>query len=68
MALALLLGLTRLTGLLLYAATGTALVPILLAVHLGAVVTLFLTIPYSKMAHGAYRFAALVRDAQSGPG
>jgi citrate/tricarballylate utilization protein len=64
MAFVLLLGLTGLSGLVLYAATGTALVPALLALHLGAVLALFLTTPYSKMAHGAYRFAALVRDAQ----
>ena len=64
MAFVLLLGLTGLTGLLLYAATGTALVPALLAIHLGTVLAFFLTTPYSKMAHGFYRFAALVRDAQ----
>ncbi len=65
MAFVVLLGLTGLTGLLLYAATGTALVPALLALHLGTVLAFFLTMPYSKMAHGFYRFAALVRDAQA---
>jgi citrate/tricarballylate utilization protein len=64
MAFVVLLGLTGLTGLLLYAATGTALVSPLLAIHLGAVLVLFLSTPYSKMAHGFYRMAALVRDAQ----
>ncbi len=64
MAFTLLLGFTGFSGLVLYAATGTALVAPLLALHLGAVLALFLLIPYSKMAHGAYRFAALVRDAQ----
>ena len=64
MGFTLLLGLTGLSGLVLYAATGTALVAPLLALHLGAVLALFLLTPFSKMAHGAYRFAALVRDAQ----
>ncbi len=64
MAFVVLLGLTGLTGLLLYAVTGTALVSTLLAIHLGAVLVLFLSTPYSKMAHGFYRMAALVRDAQ----
>jgi len=64
MAFVLLLAATGATGLALYAATGTALVPTLLAIHLGAVLAFFLTTPYSKMAHGFYRFAALVRDAQ----
>lgn len=65
MAFVVLLGLTGLTGLLLYAATGTGAVPTLLAVHLGAVLVLFLSTPYSKMAHGFYRMAAIVRDAQT---
>ncbi len=64
MAFVLILTLTALTGLALYAATGTTLVPGLLAVHLGTVLAFFLTAPYSKMAHGVYRMAALVRDAQ----
>lgn len=67
MAFVLLLGATGLGGLALYAATGSALVPVLLALHLGTVLTLFLLTPFSKMAHGAYRFAALVRDAQARP-
>jgi citrate/tricarballylate utilization protein len=46
------------TGLALYAATGTALVAPLLALHLGAVFAFFLLMPYSKMVHGFYRFAA----------
>ncbi len=64
MAFVALLGATGATGLALYAATGTALVPALLAVHLGTVLAFFLTTPYSKMVHGFYRMAALIRDAQ----
>ncbi|MEQ9040612.1 MAG: tricarballylate utilization 4Fe-4S protein TcuB [Silicimonas sp.] len=63
-AFVVLLGLTGFSGLLLYGTTGTAWVPVLLALHLGVVLTFFLTTPYSKMAHGAYRFAALLRDAE----
>lgn len=63
-AFVLLLGAVGATGLALYAATGTALVSALLAIHLGCVLAFFLTTPYSKMAHGAYRFAALAREAQ----
>jgi len=64
MAFILLLAATGLTGLTLYAATDTALDQTLLALHLGTVLTFFLTTPYSKMAHGFYRLAAMVRDAQ----
>jgi citrate/tricarballylate utilization protein len=52
------------TGLALYVATGSSLVSGLLALHLGAVLAFFLLLPYSKMVHGFYRLAALVRDAQ----
>ncbi|MEL6241985.1 MAG: tricarballylate utilization 4Fe-4S protein TcuB [Pseudomonadota bacterium] len=51
------------TGLLLYSATGSALVSWLLPLHLGTVLALFLLIPYSKMAHGFYRTAALIGDS-----
>jgi len=64
MAFVLLLGATGGTGLLLYAATGTSWVPLLLAIHLGTVLTFFLSMPYTKMVHAFFRYAALVRDAQ----
>ena len=35
----------------------------LLAVHLGAVMALFATLPYGKFAHGIFRTAALLRHA-----
>jgi citrate/tricarballylate utilization protein len=36
---------------------------ILLAIHLGVVLGLFLTLPYGKFVHSLYRFAALIRYA-----
>ena len=65
MAFVLLLGLTGLTGLILYAATGTGFVSALLAIHLACVLSLFLLLPYSKMVHGFFRLAALIRDEQT---
>ena len=35
----------------------------LLAVHLGAVMALFSTLPYGKFAHGVFRTAALLRHS-----
>ena len=60
----LLLGFVGLSGLGLYALGSKALMPALLAIHLGSVLTFFLLTPYTKMAHGFYRLAALIRDAQ----
>jgi len=51
------------TGLALLALRGTAAMGLLLAVHLGTVLALFVLLPYTKMVHGAYRAAALLRDA-----
>jgi len=65
MAFIVVLGLSGLTGLSLYAATGTNVVSGLLAVHLACVMCLFLLLPYSKMVHGFFRLAALVRDEQT---
>jgi citrate/tricarballylate utilization protein len=36
---------------------------LLLAIHLGVVMALFLTMPYGKFAHGFYRSAALLKWA-----
>ncbi len=63
-AFVLLLFLVSTTGLLLYVqGLVDFLVAEMLILHLGAVLTLFLLLPYSKMAHGFYRFAALLQDA-----
>jgi citrate/tricarballylate utilization protein len=58
-----LLFLTSLTGLLLLLLRETPAMGVLLAAHLGAVLGLFLTMPYGKFAHAIYRTAALVRFA-----
>lgn len=63
MAFVLLLFSVSATGLLLYAATGTSAVAALLPIHLGTVLTFFLLTPYSKMAHGFYRMAALTMES-----
>lgn len=64
MAFVVLLVLVSATGLALYAATGTALVTALLALHLGTVMTLFLLLPYSKMVHSFFRLSALIIEEQ----
>lgn len=58
-----LLGLASLTGLALLALRETGAMGMLLAIHLGAVLALFVALPYSKFVHGIYRLAALIRAA-----
>jgi citrate/tricarballylate utilization protein len=50
-----------LTGLALLAWRDSGAMGLLLAVHLGFVMALFLTLPYGKFAHGIYRSAALLK-------
>ena len=52
---------TSVTGLLLLDFRETRAMGVLLAVHLGFVLALFVTLPYGKFVHALYRFAALVR-------
>ena len=58
-----LLFLTSLTGLLLLGLRATPLMGSLLAVHIGFVLGLFITMPYSKFIHGIYRYTALMKNA-----
>ena len=56
-----LLLLTSVSGIALLAWRDTAAMALLLALHLGAVMALFLTLPYGKFAHGIFRAAALLK-------
>jgi len=58
-----LLLLTSASGLALWLGRGTPALPMLLVLHLGAVMALFATLPYGKFAHGIFRGAALLRYA-----
>lgn len=51
--------LAGLTGLLLMVLRETSVMGVMLAIHLGVVFSLFLTMPYGKFVHGIYRFGAL---------
>ena len=55
---------TSLTGLALLVLRNQAVMATLLVVHLGAVLALFVTLPYGKFVHGIYRTAALVKFAR----
>jgi citrate/tricarballylate utilization protein len=56
--------LTSLTGIALLALRDTSAMGPLLALHLGVVFSLFVTMPYGKFVHGIYRYVALVRYAR----
>ena len=62
-AFIMLLLLTSATGLALLAWRDSAAMALLLALHLGAVLAFFITLPYGKFVHGIYRGAALVQWA-----
>jgi citrate/tricarballylate utilization protein len=47
------------TGLALLVLRESAVMGRLLALHLGSVLALFVTLPYGKFVHGFYRLAAL---------
>ncbi len=55
---------TGVTGLLLLVLRETAAMGMLLAIHLGVVFALFVTMPYGKFVHGLYRSLALARYAR----
>lgn len=56
-----LLLLVSVTGLALLGWRDSRAMGVLLAVHLGTVMGLFVTLPYGKFAHGIYRSAALLK-------
>src|SRR5882757_2918682 len=55
---------TSLTGMALLGLRATPAMGMLLALHIGIVFALFITMPYGKFVHGFYRFVALVRYAR----
>jgi citrate/tricarballylate utilization protein len=55
---------SSLTGIALLLWRDTAAMGPLLALHLGVVFGLFITMPYGKFVHGIYRYVALVRYAK----
>ena len=65
--LLLLLLMVAVTGLVLLGVRATGAMGVVLAVHLGFVLALFLTMPYSKFVHSVYRLGALLRHAIERP-
>jgi len=58
------LWLTALSGLVLMLLKATVLMASLLVFHLGAVVVLFITMPYGKFIHGFFHLVALIKYAR----
>ena len=51
------------SGIALWLARATPALALLLCLHLGAVMALFVTLPFGKFAHGVFRTASLLRHA-----
>lgn len=66
-ALLFLLLMVAITGFGLIAVRATGAMGVMLAIHLGFVLALFVTLPYSKFVHGIYRTGALIRHAIERP-
>ena len=62
-ALLMLLAMIAITGLVLLAVRATGAMGLAMAIHLGFILAFFVVLPYSKMVHGVYRSAALLRRA-----
>ena len=62
-ALLMLLAMIAITGLVVLMVRATGAMGLAMAVHLGFILAFFLVLPYSKMVHGVYRSAALLRRA-----
>ncbi len=58
-----LLFLTGFTGMILLILRGTFAMGFLFAMHFGLALSLFITLPYGKFVHAAYRYTALVQNA-----
>jgi len=56
-----LLLLSSVSGMLLLALRESSAMGVLLGIHLGVIMALFVTLPYGKFVHAVYRFGALVR-------
>lgn len=63
MSFSTLLFLVSLTGLMLLVFRSTSVMGLLLCIHLGLVLGLFLSLASSKFVHIVYRYFALVRNA-----
>jgi citrate/tricarballylate utilization protein len=60
------LDLASITGLLVVALRDGAAMGLLLALHLGVLGGLYVTLPYSKFAHVVYRYAAIIKHRLEG--
>ena len=62
-AMLVMLAMIAATGLILLAVRTTGAMGLAMSIHLGFILAFFVVLPYSKMVHGIYRAAALLRRA-----